>query len=501
MSVDDDVVRSLRSTIKVLEGTVARLEAQNDRLVAQNDRLVAQNDRLAAQNERLHHKVDHLTDRVDRLRHALEAALRASKRQAGPFSKGNPKKDPKKPGRKPGAAHGPTNSRPAPSKIDRVCDARLPESCSDCGGKLLLDHVAIQYQWDLPPIEPTVTQFNVHVGHCADCGCRSQGRHPEQTSDALGAASRQIGPNALALATHLNKIVGAPFAKIADFFKMTFRLTVAPATLVRALLRTADRLQPAYERIRALVRASPAVYPDETGWRIGGHRGWLWVFVGDRAVLYVIARYRGYSVARWAIGENYAGYLVHDGWPVYKRFELATHQSCLAHLLVRCRELLDSATRRAVSFPRDLKAVLKAAFELRDRIVVGRLSAAAARPLIQHLKRRLADVLSMRLTHPGNARLARHVAARAEALFTFVEDAGAVEGTNWPAEQAIRPAVISRKISGCNRSWRGAHAHEVLVSVLRTAWHRNVQGLEYLVQVLRARSKKLVLAPAFLCGP
>ena len=487
MSVDDDLVRSLKRTVDVLERTNARLAAQNER--------------LAAQNERLHHKVDHLTDRVDRLRRALEAALRSSRRQAGPFSKGNPKKDPKKPGRKSGAAHGPTNSRPEPTKIDRVCDARLDESCSDCGGKLVLDHIAIQYQWDLPPIEPTVTQFNVHVGHCADCGCRSQGRHPEQTSDALGAASRQIGPNALAIATHLNKIVGAPFAKIAAFFRMAFRLTVAPATLVRAILRAADRLQPAYERIRALVRMSPAVYPDETGWRIGGHKGWLWVFVGDRAVLYVIARYRGYSVARWAIGENYAGYLVHDGWPVYKRFERATHQPCLAHLLVRCRELLETATRRAVSFPRHLKAVLKAAFELRDRIVRDQLSTADALPLIQDLKERLADVLSMRLTHASNARLARHVASRADALFTFVEEAGAVEGTNWPAEQAIRPAVISRKISGCNRTWRGAHAHEVLVSVLRTAWHRNVQGLEYLVQALRARSKKPVLVPAFLSGP
>jgi len=48
-----------------------------------------------------------------------------------------------------------------------------------------------------------VTRFRIHVGHCQACGQRLQGRHPEQTSDALGAAAVQIGPNALGLAAEL----------------------------------------------------------------------------------------------------------------------------------------------------------------------------------------------------------------------------------------------------------------------------------------------------------
>ena len=487
MSADDESLAALRRLIKVLERANARLQGQNAR--------------LAAQNERLHHKVDHLTDRVDRLRQALEAALRASKRQAGPFSKGKPKKSPKRPGRKSGSAHGPTHNRARPDKVDRICEAPLPEACGECGGDLAEDHVAEQYQWDLPPIQPIVTQFNVHVGFCRGCGTRAQGRHPEQTSDALGAASCQIGPHALAVATQLNKVVGAPYAKIAGFFRTTFQLDVCAGTLSRAVLRIADRLQPAYDRIRSIVRHSPTVFADETGWRIGGHKSWLWVFVGERAVLYVIARYRGFSVARWAIGENYDGYLVHDGWPVYKRFESATHQTCLAHLLVRCRELIEIAPKRALCFPRLLKGVLKGAFELRDRIVNERMSQEQAAPLVHELKNRLDGVLGMRLTHKHNARLARHVASRADSLFTFVEHPGLVEGTNWPAEQAVRPAVISRKISGCNRSWRGAHAHEVLVSILRTAWHRSVKNLDYIIRALRTPSNALVQTPAFLGGP
>jgi transposase len=44
-----------------------------------------------------------------------------------------------------------------------------------------------------------------------------------------------------------------------------------------------------------------------------------------------------------------------------------------------------------------------------------------------------------------------------------------VQATNWRAEQAIRPAVVTRKVWGGNRTWAGAGAWKVLASVLRTA--------------------------------
>ena len=471
-----------------------------ERLQDANERLQAQNDRLEKQNGRLHGKVDRLLAQVKRLHKLLEAALRAGKRQAAPFSKGKPKKNPKKPGRKPGPDHGPANFRPPPESIDRNLDAPLPGECPCCGGQLTLDFVAEQYQWDIPPIEPQVTQFNVSVGHCSDCGERVQGRHPEQTSDALGAAARQIGPNAIAVAAHLNKVVGATYEKMAVFFRIAFRFPVAASTLVRAMLRLARKMEPSYQAIRAIVRTSPVVYPDETGWRICGRRAWLWVFVGDRAVLYVIARYRGFSVAQWALGKNFSGFLGHDGWSIYDDFEKAIHQTCLGHLLVRCKNLLETATKRAVSFPRELKAIFKDAFALRDRALAGELQGHGLLVALGRLKARLEGLLSMTLTHRGNARLAKHVENHKNELFTFVEHPHLLEGTNAPAEQETRPAVILRKISGCNKTWRGAHAHEVLVSVLRTAWHRSVEELQFIIEALRWRGTEAPL-PAFLTGP
>jgi hypothetical protein len=43
------------------------------------------------------------------------------------------------------------------------------------------------------PVRGHVRRFRVAVGRCGRCGRRAHGRHPLQTSDALGAAAAQVG--------------------------------------------------------------------------------------------------------------------------------------------------------------------------------------------------------------------------------------------------------------------------------------------------------------------
>ena len=95
----------------------------------------------------LQRRVDHLQAENERLRRELDAALRAGKRQAGPFAKGQPKLNPRKPGRKPGKDYGTKAHRqpPSPEQSDEVHEAPLPERCPDCGGPLDKTHVAQQY--------------------------------------------------------------------------------------------------------------------------------------------------------------------------------------------------------------------------------------------------------------------------------------------------------------------------------------------------------------------
>jgi len=224
----------------------------------------------------LRRRVDGLERENEKLRKLLDEARRAGKRQAAPFSKGDPKKDPKKPGRKPGKAYGKRGSRPRPSKVDRVLEAPIEEiCCRDCGGEIEHEGVEEQFLTDIPKTKPTVMQINVHRGKCTKCGRRVQSRHPDQVSEALGAASNQIGPNAIALAVDLNKSMGVSDGRISKFFQYAFGLSVHRSTLRRAFLRAARKAEPLYEHINVLVRTSGIVYPDETGWKVAGERAWL----------------------------------------------------------------------------------------------------------------------------------------------------------------------------------------------------------------------------------
>jgi transposase len=87
--------------------------------------------------------------------------------------------------------------------------------------------------------------------------------------------------------------------------------------------------------------------------------------------------------------------------------------------------------------------------------------------------------------YPPNRRLLNHLARERDALFTFLHGPG-VEATNWRAEQAIRPAVVTRKAWGGNRTWAGAATWQALTSVVRTASQQGRDPLDLLARLLRA---------------
>jgi transposase len=237
---------------------------------------------------------------------------------------------------------------------------------------------------------------------------------------------------------------------------------------VQAVARAARRAQPTYQALTAGVRASPVVAPDETGWRVGGRRAWRWAFVGDQVTVYRIAGGRGYHDAAQVLGGDYAGVLERDGWAPYRRFAHADHQTCLAHLLRRCRELVADADRGQARTPNAVRRILLRALTLRDAHHAGSVDQATLVAEADRLGAQLDKLVAGATRYPPNRRLLNHLAVEREHLFTFLRVSG-VQATNWRAEQAIRPAVVTRKSWGGNRTWAGADTWQVLSSVLRTA--------------------------------
>jgi transposase InsO family protein len=172
-------------------------------------------ERLQRELERVERERDRLRQQNERLKQQLDAARRAGFRQAAPFAKPLPR-EPKRPGRKAGRAYGRAAQRPMPPHVDETHDAPLPARCPGCGDRVIEMRVATQSQEELPVACVVVRQFHVHIGQCRRCGRRVQGRHPLQTSDALGAAAAQLGAHAVAFAVVLNKQLGLSFGRFRE---------------------------------------------------------------------------------------------------------------------------------------------------------------------------------------------------------------------------------------------------------------------------------------------
>ena len=466
-----------------LADRVAELEAVNASFRATveqlQEELRGKDEALAAANER-----------IKELEAKLEESHRAGKRQSAPFSKGDPKQEPKRPGRKAGELHGRHGHRMAPpSPPDRELDAPLPSCCPDCGGDIEHERDAEQWQLDVGEPKPVKTRFRVEVGRCKKCGRRVQGRHPEQVSDALGAAGSQVGPFAKGWGSELHYELGLSWAKVA---KLMARLGV-PVT-AGALCQASEHqactdLVPVHQELVRVANSSPVLVMDETGWRICGDHAWLWEATNAVLTLYWVARGRGFEEATQVVDADYNGTIVRDGWCVYPKYKKAKHQTCLGHLLRRAKHLCEDLPDWARPVPQAAKTLLKDALAARELAAEERIAAAA------ELAVRLEALCSTGTSHEEVRKFLGHLEKEAPAMFTFLADER-VDATNWRGEQGIRPAVVNRKVWGGNRTDRGALVQSTMMSVLRTAAQHGVDGIEYLAA--RARSPDPGLA--FLLG-
>src|SRR5580658_6827264 len=271
---------------------------------------------------RLRLKNSELEQEIQRLREELATVRREANRQAAPFRRRELKKRRKKAGRRKG--HAPANRpTPAPERIDRVVEVPC-RSCPDCAADLVERDTVIQYQTDLPPIVPIVTQFNIETGYCPCCRQRCQGRHAEQNSDAIGAAGNTLGPVVLTMAAELKHRLGVPYRKICDFLQTYADFKVCPATFVRAEQRLTNLARPTYDLLIDALRKSDVVHADETGWRINSVNAWLWVFSNQNVTVYAIRSgggARSHHVPLEMLGPDFDGYIVIDGAKAYECLE------------------------------------------------------------------------------------------------------------------------------------------------------------------------------------
>lgn len=439
--------------------------------------------------------IDQLQDEIRRLTQQLDEARRESQRQAHPFRREKTSDQPKKPGRRKGHK---ADLRPVPSaeQVDRTIDVPLHE-CPMCHVPLDEQGQVVQFQTDLPPVVPIITRFNIETGWCPCCRQRWQGRHPEQTSDAIGATGNTLGPVVLTMAAEMKHRLGVSYRKICDFLQTYCNLKVCPAAFVRAEKRLADLARPTYELLLDALRRAEVVHADETGWRIGRANAWLWVFSSKQATIYAIRKSRGSDVPQEILGPDFDGYLVIDGGKAYEVLDYEKGQ-CNSHLLRRTKNLQETASKREQQFLHDLSTLLQEAIDLAQRRA--ELTPPGFARRAQEIDKRLEDWLLDRFDRyealsPELQRLAKHIANHRDEWLLFLREP-AVPPTNNHAEQMLRPAVITRKIGGCNKNLWGALVHSVLASIMVTCHRQGKRFLDLARQLWQSNQPPAIPVPS-----
>ena len=422
---------------------------------------------------------------IRKLTEQMEELRRAGKRQAVPFARrdGQLVKKPRKRGRKAGQGEFKNREKPKEEEITETKKAEL-SGCPDCGGALEDVREQEQYEIDIPEIKPIITRYVMLSGKCLQCGKRHKLCHPDQISEAVGASGVVIGPRAKALASNLKHRFGASYGKVSGVLSDTFHLKVTRGAWQQADRRLALQAQPIYQEMTEALRTCLVVHGDETGWRIGLLSAWLWVFTSEKLTVYTIETSRNHEVVLDLLGKEFKGILVSDCFLAYDHQALKNwlKQKCLSHFLKDLKELTETKTRGAVRFARDVKEVLQAALKLKAQ--KAQLTKAHYLQQVTALEARLDELIDAKrkLTDPDNARFAKRLRKHRPHIlrFLYVDELGA---TNNLAERQLRPAVITRKTNGCNRTEEGAQTHAILGSILATCRQQAVPILEYLIKL------------------
>ena len=434
---------------------------------------------LEEENQVLRERLEQADEDNDRLRREIER-LRRELKAAGRGQccrKRKLKADPQRPGRKAGQGRF-MFRQPPPDYPGKNGELRIKvpvpvDQCPGCGGELQYERTEEATVTDMPPVpQPEVQRYQVEVRRCRRCGRRVRGQHRKVAPDQFGATAHRIGPRAKATAHMLHYGMGVPVRKLPAILRELTGIVVTQSALTQDALRQAQGVVGhAYQQLRRGVAVAPAVYTDDTGWRIHGQTAHLMTFDTDQATVFQIRRRHRNQEVRELIPSNYAGVMVTDRGKSYDSEKLldVRQQKCLDHLKENINEVLERKAGRARSFGLKLKSILQQARQLWRDQRTGPTDKFPAE--VRRIEKELTHHLRPRfLKDQDNQRLLDGIGLQHDRgrVLLFLHDP-AIEPTNNRGERTLRPAVIVRKLSHGSKNERGAEAFASFTSVIQTA--------------------------------
>lgn len=458
----DGVIRALLARIDALAARVAALEADNALLRAENAVLAAENATLRAK---------------------LNLPPKTPDNSSLPPSRGqkpNAESKPKPKAKPHAGAHRPLH--PNPTRRHDV----LAERCGHCQADVTgVSQVAIQAydRIEIPAITPDVTRVTLHGGVCPCCAKRFKATAPE----GLEPGS-PFGPNLRSLVLYLRYGQAIPFERLARLLSDLFGVEISEGALANMMQASAAAFEAQVKRIKERLLSGTALASDETSARVGKKTFWTWVFHHGDSACFVIRPSRGKAVVAEFLGTFRPAFWISDRLGAQMGWATRDHQVCLAHLL---RDIQYAIEAGDLTLAPALKKLLKRA------IRIGRRRSSLADTTLATYHSRIEASLDALLAIPpattAGLKLQKIIKRFRLNLFVFITNRD-IPPTNNGSEQALRPAVVFRKITNCFRSEWGADLYADVRSVIETARRRGIATLDAIRATIEDRP--LIARPA-----
>lgn len=401
---------------------------------------------------------------------------------APPAAGKTPRGKPKAKGAQPGHPDQQRDLRPV-AEVTTVVPVR-PTCCPTCQHDLPDDLPTVgpprrQQVWEIPPVAPEITEYQYHSVCCPGCAAWVTAPRPEDVPPGA------FGPRVVALIALLHGRYRISNRELVDLLQMVWRLPISVGSVVQLQQVASAALAPAQAEVQAAIGAADHVNVDETSWREGTRKPWLWVAVSTVATLFLLQYGRGKRQLQTLLGDAFTGRVTSDRLSAYNSVEPMRRQLCWAHLV---RNLRGRAETRG-----PWQAEATALLALAEEVLViwaqfraGAITRATMQGMIQAIQAAMWERVE-----PGQqlkntlGSLCADLVPRWSALWTFV-DVDGIEPTNNAAERAVRPAVLWRK--GCygTQSDAGSRFVERMLTVAATCQQQERPLLSYLIDAVTA---------------
>jgi transposase len=357
-----------------------------------------------------------------------------------------------------------------------------PTDCRRCGGDLRSDdRDPVRHQvWDLPPIEPVVTEYQLYRGFCPCCGITTTACLPD------GVPRGQCGPRLAAFTGLLMGHFRQSKRRASMFLGDLLNIPCSPAWTVKIQSLVAAAVATPYEELRSKLTEQKQLYVDESPTKENKAKAWLWVAVAPMFAVFGIFGNRKRESLVALVGD-YQGIILNcDRAKMYldgKRL-----QWCWAHLKRDIQKLIDSDDGQVKRLGHDLMRQQKLLFQhwrrYRAEEIQWKTFQTLARPIREEF-----NSLLVRGSFSGNETLmgfCDELYPRRQHLWTFTRVEG-IEPTNNTAERALRPAVIYRKLSFGTQSASGSRYLERILTISETCRLQGRNAYQYLIEAMEAK--------------